>query len=419
MGPPQLFRTRALEHQRNRLLGDVLLTRGLAKTWVILPLFLILVAAGVWLVFADFARTVSVPGQVMAGGGQVKIFPPRSTVLLGLFVSEHDQVVQGQVLAKAGNPQLLSGRETREAALRRQLLKQNVALTQRLVDAKQEYLRRRQSVQKTVQVLAAARKSLYRQQALVASREIMKRRQLADTQRLARRGFLAAAVVQQQRDQLLELSLLAEQLQERVHRQALDLEQKRLLQQELPLEFARVETEIEGRQAELEFRLAQLKNQEQFLITAPRSGSISSLQADTGDRLSPSEPLLTILGKGGASRVLLFVGSRVIGTLEAGQKVLLKYASFPYRKFGSHAATVRSIDGNSLVPSEIQSEVALRMALKEPVYRVEVVPQGAFVGVDGREIPLTIGMELTAEIELDKRPLWQWLLDPLLSWRSA
>jgi membrane fusion protein len=61
------------------------------------------------------------------------------------------------------------------------------------------------------------------------------------------------------------------------------------------------------------------------------------------------------------------------------------------------------------------NEAALPVALKEPAYRVTVVLDSQVVKAYGHDLPLQVGMIVDADIWLDRRKLYEWVLDPLYS----
>ena len=63
----------------------------------------------------------------------------------------------------------------------------------------------------------------------------------------------------------------------------------------------------------------------------------------------------------------------------------------------------------------LPGEANLPIALDEPVYRVTVQLDSQTVTAYGRFMDLQPGMLLEADIKLDTRPLYQWILDPLYS----
>ena len=112
----------------------------------------------------------------------------------------------------------------------------------------------------------------------------------------------------------------------------------------------------------------------------------------------------------------IFSSSRAIGFLHAGQRVLLRYQSFPYQKFGSYEGTVAEVSRSAISPSELgQSFVGLTSlyGTNEPVYRITVALDKQSVLAYGQTIPLKPGMQLEADVLIEKRHLIEWILDPL------
>jgi len=125
----------------------------------------------------------------------------------------------------------------------------------------------------------------------------------------------------------------------------------------------------------------------------------------------PSQPLASILPAGGVLEAHLLVPSRSAGFLVPGQTVALRYEAFPYQRFGSYAGRITEISRTLILPNE----AALPLQLLEPAYRVAVALDSQSVKAYGKDLPLQAGMLLDADIRLDRRRLYEWLLDPLYS----
>jgi membrane fusion protein len=83
--------------------------------------------------------------------------------------------------------------------------------------------------------------------------------------------------------------------------------------------------------------------------------------------------------------------------------VRLRYAAFPYQKFGHGLGRVVSL-----------AQAALRAdGGGEPVYRVTVVLRSQTVAVYGEPRGLLAGMDVEADVLLETRRLYEWALDPL------
>ena len=97
--------------------------------------------------------------------------------------------------------------------------------------------------------------------------------------------------------------------------------------------------------------------------------------------------------------------------MAAGQTVALRYQAFPYQRFGSYSGRVAEISRTLILPNE----TTLPSPLTQSAYRVTVTLDLQWVRAYGQNLPLQSGMLLDASIWLDRRKLYQWLLDPLYS----
>jgi membrane fusion protein len=95
--------------------------------------------------------------------------------------------------------------------------------------------------------------------------------------------------------------------------------------------------------------------------------------------------------------------------VEPGQTVAIKYAAFPYQKFGVQRARVERIETTVLSPEELRTPVSSQ----EPVYRMVAALDAQSVRAYGKSYPLQLGMLLEAEIVLERRTILQWMLEPL------
>jgi membrane fusion protein len=148
-----------------------------------------------------------------------------------------------------------------------------------------------------------------------------------------------------------------------------------------------------------------------FVVTAPSDGTATAVLAELGQAASPGQALVSILPENTQLTAHLIVPSQSIGFLALDQVVALRYQAFPYQRFGSYRAHVAEISKTLIMPNE----AALPIALTQPAYRVTVALDSQVVKAYGRDLPLQVGMLVDADIWLDTRKLYQWVLDPLYS----
>jgi len=99
--------------------------------------------------------------------------------------------------------------------------------------------------------------------------------------------------------------------------------------------------------------------------------------------------------------------------VRVGHEVMLRFLAYPHQKFGLHGARVTSVAANPLPPAEL-GYVPIDGS-REAVYRIKAQLAQQTIPAYGRREPLQAGMQVEADIHLDRRRLIEWIFEPLLS----
>ena len=142
------------------------------------------------------------------------------------------------------------------------------------------------------------------------------------------------------------------------------------------------------------------------------------MQIHPGSNANTATPLVSLLPEGSKLEAQLFTPSRSIGFVRVGQRVLIRYQAFPYQKFGHYKGTVKSISMTAISPNELPPQLARLTSLTatgEPLYRITVALDAQAITAYGKPQQLHPGMQLESEIELERRKLYEWVLEPLFT----
>lgn len=154
-----------------------------------------------------------------------------------------------------------------------------------------------------------------------------------------------------------------------------------------------------------------VSNKKQFAIKAPTSGQVSLVNIAKGE-LVTDDILAALLPSGSAVEADLLVPASAIAFVEKDQQVLIRYSSFPYQKYGLHEGRIKSINQSILLPTDLKKSP---IPAKEPVYMVRVTLNNQTVEAHGKHFNIRPGMLLSADIQLESRTVYEWLLEPLFS----
>ncbi|EMC8498575.1 HlyD family efflux transporter periplasmic adaptor subunit [Klebsiella pneumoniae] len=178
------------------------------------------------------------------------------------------------------------------------------------------------------------------------------------------------------------------------------------------------QTELDRQLQGLQQQLIELTGQEHFTLTAPVSGTVAAVLIRQGQSVKSSEAVMTLVPDNARLQIELYATSQNAGFIQPGQRVALRFAAFPYQKFGVQYGTIREISRTTLTPSDLLSVSPVTWKENEGHYRVIVEPENTFILAYGKKEPLRPGMALEGDVSLDTRHLWEWLTEPLWSLRG-
>ncbi len=97
----------------------------------------------------------------------------------------------------------------------------------------------------------------------------------------------------------------------------------------------------------------------------------------------------------------------------------LRYAAYPYQKFGMARGEVRDVSRTPVNAQELPAGQgqALSQAAQssEPLYRIRVHLARQQIDAYGQAQILKPGMALEADVIQDRRAVWEWVLEPIIA----
>lgn len=166
----------------------------------------------------------------------------------------------------------------------------------------------------------------------------------------------------------------------------------------LQLSAARVAAEAAAR-----IRFENIDKDNFLLIVAPVSGIVTDVTStQPGDKVQANMPLGGIAPAGAKAVVKIEIAEHDRAFLREGQTVKLKFAAFPYQRYGVIHGTLEYIS-----PATKPSA-----ATKQPVYEGRVALERDHYTVADTKVPLRYGMTASAEVVVRERRLIDLALDP-------
>ncbi|WP_287980024.1 HlyD family efflux transporter periplasmic adaptor subunit [Sphingomonas sp.] len=402
-----LFRHEVIEAKRDRLTGVVVAAvPPRSGTYAVI---LALACAGFLLIaiFGQFSSRTHVSGIVTYDRGFARVYPPQTAEIRAIHVREGQVVAVGTPLVtisltqgQDANGVGVSGQLTELARQDQQLLRQQ-QLAQTLGIGETGSLEQQRAG------LAAIIASLERQQALARDQVEAAQVEAARATRLARAGAGPRQQADSARAAVTARRAEVEALEERIlgQRRELGTISAQLAQRRVATQ--QTLSQVAAQRANLAAQRATVIRQDRLVLTAPVAGRVTDLVNQIGQRTRPDVSLVTVIPQGSVLEAQLYTPTRAAGFVRPGDEVRLLFDAFPFQKFGAGIGRVIDISGVPADPSSLDPG----LKIDQPVFRIRVrLDRGRGAGAQ----PLRPGMTLAANLVLERRRMWEVLLDPLL-----
>jgi membrane fusion protein len=410
----QLFRQQAIDFQRHhRQWGDVASLQPLSlkvATWFVAAVVALLIG---FLFVAQYARKETAVGYLTPTKGTAKEFVPRRGTVKEVHVADGDTVKEGQPLLTIETDQIaadgvdVNAAQLETLGLQKDLLAKNIKAEEQRAGSERERL-------------TAASRGLENEIAQLRGQIKLQSERLEVTQddvatgeQLRSKGFMTAVEFRRRQVAALEQKQVLSGLNQQLAAKQNQLTEARFSLKQLPTVMAQKVQALRNELSAAEQRIAEIKGRGAYVIRAPSSGRVSTLQATAGQNADPQRLQLEIIPEDSVLQAELFLPARAVGFVETGQAVRILYDAFPYQHFGAYRGRVVKVSQTILTSADAAGPIKLN----EPAYRVTAVLERPDIDAYGKRVALQPDMLLKADIILERRSLASWLTTPLRSVR--
>lgn len=416
-----MFRPEVLAERQTQWLGTVLLTPRLSHA-LFTVLGVLAAAAIVGLLFyADFTRKARISGWLVPEEGLMRVFAPRPGVVAGLHVKEGAQIRKGEPLVTLSDELQSATLGATQAEIARRIAERRRSLREERNQQEQLLAQQQRALSGRLQALRSELTQIERDIVLLKSRVAIAERTEAMHRSMRDKGFISKLSLQQAEAEKLEQRIrlgALERNQTTIRRERLAVEGEL---RDLPLMIQKEIGTIQRNISQLEQERAEAEARREIVVPAPQDGTVTAIQTVLGGHANIAVPLLSIVPPNAQLEAHLYSPSRAVGFVRTGQRALLRYQPYPYQRFGHYQGEVASISRSAVSPAELPPQLASLTSLTgpqsgaatEPIYRVTVSLASQTVTAYGQPVPLQPGMLLEADLALEKRRLYEWVLDPL------
>lgn len=391
-----------------------------------------------WAILGQVDVVAVAPGKVIAADKTKVIQPAETAIVKRILVTDGQQVRAGQVLLELEAAATATGAETarsREALLAAKLEaarydalakaapgtaipslsapgdapKLLIAAEVRAMQSQyHEHRARLAALDAEVTKRSAELASTERLVAKLALTVPIAQRRAEDYKNLVAQNFVSQhGYLEREQARLEQEGDLAFQ-QAKAKELAAAVEEARKRRESLVAEFERTavnaKVDADKRAALLEQELIKARTrEEQQILTAPVDGTVQQLAVHTvGGVVTPAQAVMVIAPADYQPEIEAVLDNKDVGFVKVGQRAEIKVETFPFTRYGTLAGNVSYVSSDA-----VQDEK------RGLIFQARVRLASARMRVDERNVTLTPGMAVTAEIATGKRRVIEFFLDPI------
>jgi membrane fusion protein len=405
-----LFRQEVAEAKKYAWLGPVQLVQPLSVKLITAISMALMLAAILFAFLGSYTRRMHATGIIIPTAGLITVASPTVGVATSVVVREGDHVAKGALLYVINLDTQSSDGATEQQVID-QLKQQKTNLEKQRSIRRSLAVGEKQGLKEQQSNLASQYEQLGHQIGVQESAVGVMKNKADVLERGVKNGIVRDSDFQTQNYLYIQtISQLAQFQQMLLQMKGKMAELDRQItafDDKLAQDVNQIEREI----LHIDQQITESQAKRAIEVRAPEDGTATSIRVHVGQQVTAGAPLVTLLPQTDALEVSLFVDSAAIGFIEKGAPVILRYAAYPFQRFGLYGGTVKEVTRAPIGTLQQGAEAAPGM--QAGLYRILVEPKIPYVMANGQRKTLEAGMRVDADIGLEKRQLYRWLFDPL------
>lgn len=395
--------------------GTVILARSVSHQLLTGIFVVIALALMTFVTCFETTRKAQCQGVLLPTAGVIRIAPTQSGLITRVDVSEGQSVKAGDILFVLSGERSSNAVDSTQKAISNLLQNRRDSFNTELKQSNLQLRQRLEAIQHRIKDLATEIEHLGDQIELQQHRIALSEQGLKRFAELQATSYISMAQLQDKQSDVLDQRQRLADLRRIQATSARDMAAAQADLSDVRVQALREAGALKRNVSTIEQELAENEARREILVRAPHNGVVTAIATNIGQTVSAGTILASVLPSGSDLEAEIYAPSRSAGFIKPGMKVLLRYQAYPYQKFGQYAATVREVAGTAVSPKELAIPGAASATLSEPLYRIRLKLDKQTVLAYGNPMPLKSGMLVDASVMLEKRKLYEWMLEPLFS----
>lgn len=415
-----MFRKAALDATKTHPLGSIIALRPLSTSVLVVLFALFGISLVIFFCFGSYTKRVKVYGQLIPASGLVKIHATQPGIVTVKHTTEGAFVTKGDHLFTISSERYGHAGAATQAAISNGMQQRLGLLRQEHAKLETIHLEESDSLARAITTLSQTLDHIDKQIWLQHKRVTLAEDSAHRYQILSAESYVSRDQLQDKQANHLEQRARLSNLTQQRSETAKELAKHESEQRTLPIKQQATAARIEREILAITQELTENEVKRHHVVVAPETGRISSVLAEVGQHADPNKALLSLIPQHTELIADIYIKNTDIGFTRVGDRALIRYAAYPYQKFGMHGAEILSISAVAVPASEIMSISGAIPGLshntaQDLYYRASLRLDAQHILAYGTQQPLVSGMALEVDILRETRAIYEWVLEPLYS----
>lgn len=408
-----IFRKEAVEWSRRSALGSPRVVVTMPAWLAALLCLLTLVAGTMVLILCPYTRREAVKGELQFSEGPINIKSSASGTIIHRFVTEGSHVKRGQILFSQEIDITSDHGATEEKIIAQLSSEKTILINQQhdeIITALSDWKNLRDSKIKLLNERRFLVAEISRKQ-----RNLEQLQKHMDILRTGlRQGIVTATQIQTQLVAIGQMEDARDQAIQTVQEVGIKIDDTSSKLDQWPVETRKKQGDITKEIADVDQQIATAQSRRILTISAPKDGFVTAISVNEGETVSGSTDLAVILPANHNLIAKFNVQSASMGFIKVGDKTLLKFDAYPFQRYGLYPGTVYEVSKARITTPYAKERVGgdNEQSHSSRFYEVSVKLNHDYVIINNNRISLLSGMDVTAEIIVERTSLWKWIISP-------
>ncbi|MFG6076814.1 HlyD family secretion protein [Erwinia sp. DT-104] len=408
-----LFRSDALDYQRQKWTGKALLISKIPASVITGFCLLFLIVVILAMVFFDYSRRIDVDGEVITLPHAININSPQQGYITTTFVKVGDRVKKGDPLYELDVARITSSGNVSSAAVE-SIKIQTANLHAMIAKLESNKASTLENLQSQIDSYAKAHKET--EKMVNSAREGVKKmnESLNNYEKYLKKGLITQDQLNYQRAQSLSQQSAYQALNSQSIQEKIQLSQLRSDKFTRAADFDNQIIQNKSQLSDLERQLAEYKANNSIIISAKLDGIIESLSVTPGQMVETGASLAQIKPVDNVHYfLLLWLPDNSLPYVKVQDGINIRYNAFPADKFGQFPGKIISISSVPASPQEMSTYSSGARQEKGSYYKVLVAINDTEFSDKGKKLQISGGLQARVIVFLEKKPLYQWAIAPI------